>query len=57
MSDDQQPLRPEIIDSIPDSPGDTGEVASAARSCSVLLLILAALALIVCVGIAISLLN
>ncbi|MCC6791254.1 MAG: hypothetical protein IT336_06200 [Thermomicrobiales bacterium] len=47
-----------VIDAIPeDAPGDPGEVASAARSCSVLLIILAALALIVCIGVAISLLN
>jgi hypothetical protein len=48
----------EVIDAIPEGePGDPNEVASAARSCSVLLLILAALALIVCIGVAISLLN
>jgi hypothetical protein len=48
----------DIIDAIPeDAPGDPNEVASAARSCSVLLLILAGLVLIVCIGVAISLLN
>jgi hypothetical protein len=48
----------DVIEAIPEeAPGDPYEVASAARSCSVLLLILAGLALIVCVGVAISLLN
>jgi hypothetical protein len=42
---------------LPDAPGDPGEVASAARSCSVILLIMAGLVLIVCIGVAISLLN
>lgn len=54
MSDESS--RPEI-DAIPDAPVNPGDVASAARSCSVILIIVAVLLLIVCVGVAISLLN
>ena len=53
---DEEPRRREI-EAIPDVPGDPGEVASAARSCSVILIILAGLVLIACIGVAIALLN
>ena len=55
MSENEPAQR--AAEDLPDVPGDPGEVASAARSCSVILLIMAGLALIVCIGVAISLFN
>lgn len=46
MEDDS---RQDWVEEVPDAPTDPVEVASAARSCSVLLMLAAALVLIVCV--------
>jgi hypothetical protein len=51
MSDDQ-PLSGDVIESA-DVPSNPEDVSSAARSCSVILIILAAFALIICIWVAI----
>jgi len=45
----------EKVERIPEAPTDPGEVASAARSCSVILLLGAALLLIVCLVVGVAL--
>lgn len=47
----------EPFEALPETPVDPGEVASAARSCSVLLVIIAALALIVCAWVGVIVLK
>ena len=55
MSD--EPEVPRRFEEIAEAPSDPGEVASAARSCSAILIILLALALVVCVFAAIALVR
>ena len=51
MSDQQRVV--DEIEAIPESPANPEDVSSAARSCSVILIIMAAFAVILCVWVAI----